>query len=119
MRTGICAAVLSGDTILLDRGGTRLRYCNVWAPALGTPIGDALKEYNQKLVLGKALRYLPNGHVHWDSAAIIADVYVADPSQGVEKSLWVNQELRFWLARRIKAPVWQDGIPGDDNPATL
>ena len=109
MRTGTCTVVIDGDTILLDAGGTRLRYCNVWAPTLGTPLGDALKQYNQELVLGKEIGYFPNGHVHWDSASIIVDVYLGD--------LWVNQELRFWLSRRMKTPVWREGIPGGDNPA--
>jgi hypothetical protein len=110
MRSGTCISVLDGDTILLDKGGTRLRYCNVWAPGLGTPLGDALKAYNEELVLGKAVAYMPNGHVHWDSLGLIADVYVGN--------VWVNQELRFWLSQRMKAPVWREGIPGGDNPNT-
>ena len=110
MRTGTCIAVLDGDTILLDGGVTRLRYCNVWAPTLGTPLGDALKQHNERLVLGQRIGYLPNGHVHWDNAAIIADVYVGDR--------WINQELRFWLIGKMKAPVWHEGIPGGDNPGS-
>jgi hypothetical protein len=110
MRTGTCTSVVDGDTIVLGTGGARLRYSNVWAPALGTALGDALKQYNEALVFGKEVRYLPNGHVHWDSNSIIADVYVGD--------LWINQELRFWLSRRMRAPVWQDGIPGAENPAS-
>ncbi len=109
MRSGECTAVLTGDTIQLDGGGTQLRYTNVWAPSLGTPLGDALKAYNERLVLGRRVEYLPNGHVHWDSVSLIADVYV--------DGLWVNQELRFWLSRRMIAPSWEEGIPGGDNPA--
>ena len=110
MRTGTCTAVLDGDTILLDRGGTRLRYCNVWAPGANTPLGSELKAYNERLVLGKQVSYLPNGHVHWDSMGLIADVYV--------DGVWVNQELRFWLSKRMKSTVWREGIPGEERPPT-
>ena len=111
MRTGTCTAVVDGDTILLEGSGTRLRYCNVWAPALGSVLGDALLLRNRELVLGKTVSYLPNGHMHWEQGAIIADVYV--------DGLWVNHLLRLWLSQRMKAPVWRNGIPGEDNPESV
>ena len=109
MRTGICTAVISGDTIILEGGHPRLRYSNVWAPAVETPLGEAVLERNKALVLGKEVRYVPNGHIHWDNESIIAEVYVDD--------LWINQDLRYWLSRRTETPQWVDGIPGAENMA--
>ncbi len=108
-RNGTCTAVLNGDTIVLD-GATQVRYCNVWAPATGTPLGDALTELNRGLVLGKTVQYQPNGHLHWDGVSIVADVYLEDK--------WLNQELRFWLNQRVGSPQWVGGIPGAENPHT-
>lgn len=111
MRIGKCTQVLTGDTVVLDQGSkVRLRYSNVWAPLLGTPLGEETRTYNQDLVLGKTLRYTPNGHVHWADQSIVAEVYLDD--------LWVNQALRSWLSSRTKAPQWVDGIPGAENIPT-
>ena len=104
-RFGVCIEVLSGDTIRVDDGGkTEVRYCNVWAPALGTPLGDALLAYNRELVLGKPVCYLPNGHIHWESNSIVSDVWV--------DGLWLNQHLRNWLGARYGKPEWRNGTPG-------
>ena len=103
MRTGICTEVLTGDTILLERGRVRVRYSNVWSPAPGSALGDAVKAYNEELVLGRTLTYQPNGHIHWDGVSIIADVYADDR--------WVNQALRDWLSARTEATRWLDGEP--------
>ena len=107
MRSGKCTEVLNGDTIVLESGGVQLRYTNVWAPMVGTPLGDSVMEYNKALVLSKVVHYVPNGHIHWDNRSIIADVYL--------DGFWVNQELRSWLSRRMEAPEWVAGIPGADN----
>lgn len=107
-RVAVCVEVLSGDTIVVDDGGrATVRYSNVWAPALGTPLGDALLELNRELVLGKQIRYVPNGHMHWDANAIIAEVYLG--------GLWVNQHLRGWLSVRFGKPEWVNGVPGNDQ----
>ena len=107
MREGVCTEVLNGDTIVLDGGHPKLRYSNVWAPVLDTPLGQAITERNKELVLGKAVQYVPNGHIHWDNESIVAEVYV--------DGLWLNQELRFWLTGRVEAPQWIEGIPGPEN----
>lgn len=106
MRRGHCTAVLTGDTILVD-GSTQIRYTNVWAPALGTPLGDACADLNRALVLDQELEYQPNGHLHWDGVSMIADVYVG--------GRWLNQHLRTWLSSRIGRPRWEGGIPGGEN----
>lgn len=103
MRTGTCTEVLSGDTVLLDGGKVRLRYSNVWAPAPGASLGDAALAYNCELVLGRTLHYEPNGHIHWDAAGIVADVYV--------DGVWLNQALRSWLGERLGTPQWIEGVP--------
>ena len=100
--------MLSGDTIVVD-GNVQIRYTNVWAPALGTPLGDACLDLNRSLVLDKPIEYQPNGHLHWDGISMIADVYLDGG--------WVNQQLRLWLSRRMGKPLWVGGIPGGDNPA--
>ncbi|MEK7214888.1 MAG: hypothetical protein AAB289_04770 [Chloroflexota bacterium] len=106
MRNGTCTAVLSGDTIVVD-GNVQIRYTNVWAPTLGTPLGDACFDLNRSLVLDRAVEYQPNGHLHWDGVSMIADVYL--------EGGWVNQQLRLWLSRRLGKPLWVGGIPGGDN----
>jgi len=108
LRNGKCTAVLSGDTIVVD-GNVQIRYTNVWAPALGTPLGDACSEVNRSLVFDKLLEYQPNGHLHWDGISMIADVYL--------EGAWVNQQLRSWLSRRMGKPQWVGGIPGAENTA--
>jgi len=107
VRAGVCTDVLSGDTITLDGGYPKLRYINVWAPTLDTPVGHALLEKNRAMVLGKEVQYLPSGHIHWDNESILADVYV--------DGVWLNQELRYWLSDKIESPQWVGGIPGPDN----
>ncbi|GEM_PF-2227227 len=106
--TAMCTGVLSGDTIRVDGGITEVRYCNVWAPPSGTPLGDALLAYNRELVLGKQIRYVPNGHIHWDGVGIIAEVYV--------DGVWLNQLFRNWLGARMGKAVWVDGIPNGADP---
>lgn len=93
MRYGTCTEVINGDTILVDNGYIKIRYSNVWAPERGTPLGDAAAEYNRGLALGKEVQYEPNGHIHLDHESIVAEVYV--------DGLWVNQEMRYWLATRV------------------
>ena len=105
-RTGRCTEVLSGDTIRIDGGITEVRYSNVWAPALGTPLGDALLAHNRELVEGKEVTYLPNGHIHWDSKGMVSEVWV--------DGLWLNQHLRNWLSARYGKPQWVNGVPGAD-----
>ncbi len=109
-RTGICTEVLTGDTIRVDGGITEVRFSNVWAPSLGTPLGDALLSYTRELVQGKELRYTPNGHIHWDSMGIVSEVYL--------DGVWLNQHLRSWLSARYGKPLWVNGIPGADRPTT-
>ncbi len=94
MRSGICAAVYTGDMIAVDSGFTKLRYHNVWAPPLDTELGEAVAKYNEELVLGKEIRYESTGYIHTDNVSIVAEVYV--------DGLWLNQELRYWLAKRMQ-----------------
>ena len=93
MRTGICTVVYSGDEIGVDGGFTKLRYHNVWAPEVGTAFGDATTQLNRDLVLGKEVQYEPTGYLHWDNVGIVSEVFVGD--------VWVNQEIRYWLAKQL------------------
>lgn len=94
MRSGKCTAVFAGDMIAVDGGFTKIRYHNVWAPEKGTELGDEAAKYNEELVLGKELRYETTGYIHYDNVSIVAEVYV--------DNLWVNQEVRYWLAKRVR-----------------
>ena len=93
MRLGICTAVYEGDMIAVDGGVTKLRYYNVWAPSRDTELGEAVTKYNQELVLGKEIEYESTGYIHSDHISIVSEVYV--------NGLWVNQEIRYWLAKRM------------------
>ncbi len=92
MRSGICTAVYAGDMIAVDGGFTKLRYHNVWAPPRDTELGEAVTKLNEDMVLGKEIRYESTGYIHSDHVSIVADVYV--------DGTWVNQEIRYWLAKR-------------------
>ena len=110
MRSGKCTAVLTGDTIILDDGRVQVRLSNVWAPSLGSPLGDAMHDYTRGLILGHSVRYVPNGHIHWGDQSLVAEVYLD------LDSTWLNQTLRDWLSRRVHNLQWVDGIPSQTTP---
>src|SRR3989442_7902281 len=54
------AVVFDGDTIQLA-DGTRVRYLGVNAPEHGQPFATEAKRYNERLVLGKDVRFETRG----------------------------------------------------------
>lgn len=110
MQQGVVTKVLSGDTVAVDGGYTIIRYSNVWAPDLSDPIGLELQTVNEKLVLGKEIRYVPIGHVHDDNVGIVSEVYLGQT--------WINQTLRYWLTERLPrfSPVLQQESGGQPAP---
>lgn len=109
-RYGIVSKVLSGDTVAVDNGYTIIRYSNVWAPDLSDPVGRELHKLNEEMVLGKEIRFVPTGHMHYDSIAIVSDVYLGQT--------WINQTLRYWLNHHLPtfSPVLNQEGAGPRDP---
>ncbi|MBI4497691.1 MAG: hypothetical protein HY689_07335 [Chloroflexi bacterium] len=93
MRSGIVTKVISGDTVALDNGYTIVRYSNVWADQVPDALAAELRQLNERLVLGKEIRYTPSGHIHFDNISIVAEVYLG--------TTWINQALRYWLSEKL------------------
>lgn len=110
MRYGVVTKVLAGDMLAVDNGYTSVRISNVWAPDLSDPIGKELFKLTEDMLLGKEIRYVPIGHIHFDNVSIVSEVYLG--------STWVNQVLRYWLTNKLPhySPVLKQEGSGSGQP---
>ncbi len=93
MRYGVVGKVLAGDMLAVDNGYTIVRISNVWAPDVSDPLGAELRNLTEEMLLGKQIRYVPTGHIHYDNVSIVSEVYL--------DKTWMNQLLRYWLTERL------------------
>lgn len=69
--------VLDGDTIKIDTG-EKVRYIGIDAPEQNEPMGLSAKKYNERLVLGKAVRLAFDREKTDQYGRILAYIYVGN-----------------------------------------